>query len=120
MNISNKQIHLSRGLCWHEGRPYQMECNKCGEPSGFDHPSKYNPDYLGNIADAWQLFMELPIDKKLTEWQDKKQQVFGMYWGGKLASKAPKWKPEWKYESALGKTPMEAICRAFKAWKGEK
>ncbi len=72
MQELNKLIHEARGLCWHkrgfvkygiiEEQGADYYCSKCDfHMETFD--KDYNPDYSNNIADAFPLLLEMPIQK---------------------------------------------------------
>lgn len=84
MKTNNQLCHEILGLCWHKAKPefkrvnsgmIQKDC-ECGASSSWERiggqgrPEPVfrfsNPDYEGNIADAW----------RLVEWMKKKDYVF--------------------------------------------
>ena len=105
----NKKIHELRGKCWHDfvGQnfdPTTLKCRHC-RCRGEKWANYENPDYKNNIADAWELFEEMPqlLYKRLDS-----------YSHGWICNS---WEGVDKPYFGRGKTPMEAICKAYIAWK---
>ena len=104
----NKKIVKLKGLCWHDfedqGYGIGYICNHCRIrvqlPENLN--SYYLPDWQNNIADAWELFEELPPATTLQKLHN-----------GFIIDIPLEQFPETFYE----KTAPEAICKAFIAWK---
>ena len=116
----NRKIAELKGLCWHEEElrnphylvtensnemvyKHQRYCGKCGINLNW---GKINPDWEHNIADAWELFEELPnvtLDHNLVG------SDYCIYWWDKTDAS--------RRSIVSCKTAPEAICKAYISWR---
>ena len=111
----NKEINIIRNGCYHETKideattihNNKVRCDNCNKLVPIISGANFKPrnkDYENNIADAWELFEELPKKKAYFELENKDYVFIEVLFNNKL-------------NSFGAETVNKAICKAWIAWK---